>query len=229
MEEIQPTYNRRKSTVGTIVRTVILLAFVVAVVLISPWLMKRIFDVYWQNVLWAFLIIAFLYGLMIVAVIVLCKTEKQKISALGFTKKHLPSQILIGLGFGVGLFLILGLAPVLLKIMYVDSSPWSALNLVYAVYKFAIVGVGEELVFRGYVQTQIDKVSPRKFIAPIVTAVLFGLWHIFNANWWIVIVATVVGLLFGFARVYIKRCSLLSVMIAHGLYDFSIVMLAWIF
>lgn len=88
------------------------------------------------------------------------------------------------------------------------------------------VGIGEEIVFRGYIQNQFTVwLKKCKWLAPLIAALLFGIWHVINGSIAQVIFTTLIGCVFGYAKHYIKYCSLLSVITAHGLYDFSLVIL----
>lgn len=76
-------------------------------------------------------------------------------------------------------------------------------------------GVGEELLFRGLIQGALTKLfGPVAGVAS--AAILFGLLHPVSLAY--VIVATLLGAYLGV--VWIMTGNLLSVMIAHGLYDF---------
>jgi membrane protease YdiL (CAAX protease family) len=86
------------------------------------------------------------------------------------------------------------------------------------------VGIGEEGLFRGYMQTHLEKIcTPRNAI--LIQALLFGLWHFvwnlspFNPARMSLYIATtfLVGLLFGYF--YHKARSLTPLVFAHGLWN----------
>lgn len=104
-----------------------------------------------------------------------------------------------------------------------------------AVFQFLFVGFGEEILFRGYMQTRLneDFGRPWRFknvnFGPglLISSVLFGVLHLFNpfnpfigsydlAVLW-AITSSFSGLLFGFVRE--KTGSVLSASLAHGLVD----------
>jgi membrane protease YdiL (CAAX protease family) len=104
-----------------------------------------------------------------------------------------------------------------------------------AVFQFVFVGFGEEILFRGYMQTRLneDFGRPWRFkgvnFGPglLISSVLFGVLHLFNlfnpflgsydlAVWW-AITSSFGGLLFGFVRE--KTGTVLSASLAHGLVD----------
>nr|MCR5146583.1 CPBP family intramembrane metalloprotease [Clostridia bacterium] len=87
------------------------------------------------------------------------------------------------------------------------------------------VAVAEEFIFRGYLLNILKRMSKNTIIPIIVTSLLFGLFHILNGNIIQVIVTTLIGLILVICKEKIKNCTLLSLIIAHGLYDWLIVLL----
>lgn len=144
------------------------------------------------------------------------------------TKNKLWLQILIGLGIAAALCFVIGIIPILCGTSFIGShSDMSAGGIIFAAIQDIIfVGVGEEIVFRGYVQNQFTVwLKKCKWLAPFIAAALFGLWHLINGSIIQVLFTTLIGCVFGYAKYFIKDCSLLSVIIAHGFYDFSLVLL----
>jgi membrane protease YdiL (CAAX protease family) len=86
------------------------------------------------------------------------------------------------------------------------------------------VGVSEEGLFRGYMQTHLEKFYTSKQ-AILIQAILFGVWHFvwdlypFNLVHMIFYVGGtfLVGLLFGYF--YSKTRNLAPLVFAHGLFD----------
>jgi membrane protease YdiL (CAAX protease family) len=88
---------------------------------------------------------------------------------------------------------------------------------IWFVVSFMAGGFCEELVFRGYIQSQLLALSRRTWIAIIGQACIFGLFHIYQ-GWRPVITITVLGALFGILAAW--RKNLRIGMIAHGWQDF---------
>jgi len=103
------------------------------------------------------------------------------------------------------------------------------------IFMFFFTGLGEEILFRGYLQTRLNEVfgRPWKFkdvsFGPglLISSALFGVLHLFNPfnpfmgsydldPWW-AISSSFAGLLFGFIRE--KTGTVLSASLAHGLVD----------
>lgn len=161
-----------------------------------------------------------------VAVAAMFLTGQQK--KLLPSKNNLGLQILIGVGIAILLCFFIGILPILCGTSLIGSHSDMSVGdlLLAAMQDIFFVGVGEEIVFRGYVQNQFSIwLKKRKWLAPLIAAVFFGLWHIINGSLIQVLFTTVIGCVFGYAKYFIKDCSLLSVMVAHGLYDFSLVLL----
>ena len=130
---------------------------------------------------------------------------------------------LIGLVMAIALSLFIAVIPALLGSSIVgshlDPTP-DILILNFAFFVFA-VGPVEELVFRVYVQeTFMSFFTKHKWVAVIIAAFLFGLWHIINGSLLQVLFTFGIGLVFGFAKYFLKNCKYLGVATAHGLYDF---------
>ncbi len=135
------------------------------------------------------------------------------------------------------LFLIVGLLvlPILIG-LYVGGPSHFSLKVPSTVfYQFFISGFGEEMLFRGYVQSRVNLEfgRPYRFLGAnfgaglFVSSFLFGFLHMLNTfspftasfsvlPWWGVS-AFFSGLFFGFVRE--KTGSIISVGIAHGLPD----------
>lgn len=158
---------------------------------------------------------------------ILMLVEKEKLSGLGFTAKNLPRQILIGIVIALAMSAVLTVLPILLgfKDMVGSTSftkPWQfAYEFAYTIFGVALA---EELVFRGYLFHKLLDIKNARWFAILVSSVLFGLFHIFSGNLIQVLMTAVIGLIYCLCREKIKGCSLLSLIIAHGLYDAMIVL-----
>lgn len=89
------------------------------------------------------------------------------------------------------------------------------------VFFVLFVGPVEELVFRVYYQeTFCGFFKKHKWIGVIIAAFLFGLWHLINGGLFQVFFTFGFGLIFGFAKYFIKNCKYLGLALGHGVYDF---------
>ena len=160
--------------------------------------------------------------LMIIPIIVMI-VSKDKLSDYGFTGEKIGIQILTGVILGLVISVFLTLIPHLAGFgEYVDNGNRynKAWMFVYD-FTFFIFGVGlsEEFVFRGLIYEKIRRISGKNCIAVIVSSIMFGFIHLFGGNLIQVAITSVIGIIFAVLRLKIKRCSTLSLIILHGVYD----------
>lgn len=107
--------------------------------------------------------------------------------------------------------------------MLFHSTP---LELLWWFVYYGAVALQEEWVFRRYIQGELSVIFGRfRWLAPFVSAVLFAVMHIPQCVTHTVIVAFFVGLIVGYAKFFFKNCTFISVVMAHWLYDFLLLVL----
>lgn len=170
-----------------------------------------------------------MYWMIAVVPIIFCLKNKFKLNDLGFTKNKLGKQIIIGIVIALIASTMFTLIPMLI---FSKESTYSGSNFEYMwqyIYQFIYLTIGvsltEEFIFRGYLLNNLKGISKNSVIPVIITSLAFGIFHIFNGNIIQVIMTSFLGLAFVLCREKIKNCSLLSLIIAHGLYDWLIVVL----
>ena len=132
-------------------------------------------------------------------------------------------QYLIGLGVALTLSLFIAFIPAWCGHSLVGShANYDIGTLIYAFFFFLLViGPVEELMFRVYYQeTFMSFFSKHKWIGVIIASALFGLWHLINGSLLQVLFTFGIGLVFGFAKYFIKQYKYLGLAFSHGLYDF---------
>src|SRR5574344_2353440 len=129
-------------------------------------------------------------------------------------------QLLFGLIIALILWFAIGILPILV-LKNNTTIDFNLSNFIYAtILYFFFVGPGEEMFFRGYVEYQFEKWFKNvNYLAPICSALLFGALHLINGVFAQFILTTLIGLVLGYSKFYLKKCSLVSVSFAHGLYD----------
>jgi len=164
-----------------------------------------------------------IYWLIAVIPIIVMMVHKDKLTDYGFNKNKIAVQIIVGILIGIAMSLILTLIPHLFGFgEYVDSGKryiylW---QFIYEfIYCILVIGFVEELVFRGFVYEKIKRISQNNLVAIISSSVLFGVFHLFSGNIVQMIMTACIGTFLCFCRLKIKNCSLLSLIIAHGVYD----------
>lgn len=154
-------------------------------------------------------------------------SQKEKLSDLGFTKVNITNQIIIGIQIAIAMSFILTIIPILLglKDMVSSISYTKAWQFAYQfIYMIFGVALAEELVFRGYIFHKLLKIKSSRWFAITISSLLFGLLHIFNGNILQVLMATIIGIIYCICREKIKGCTIISLIIAHGVYDALIVL-----
>lgn len=164
-----------------------------------------------------------LYWLVAIIPIMLIRQEKASLGSLGFEKKGIIKQILLGIGLGLGTSLLLTGVPYLIGLGKLVSNgkfytePW---QFIYEFgYCILAVGAAEELVFRGFIYNKLKTVFENDVYAVIGSSVMFGLFHILSGNILQVLFAALLGLIFCLFRNKIKGCTLMTLVICHGIYD----------
>ena len=161
------------------------------------------------------------WSIMIVPLLVI-KANKENISDYFRTKERLVKQVRTGLLLGLAMSLFLTIVPILLglKDMVGTSSYTKPWQFIYEfIYMIFGVALAEEFVFRSYIFHKLLEIKDSRWFAILVSSLLFGLLHIFNGDLIQVFVTGLLGVLFCTFREKIKGCSLLSLIIAHGLHN----------
>jgi membrane protease YdiL (CAAX protease family) len=153
--------------------------------------------------------------------------EGTDVSAFGFKTQKMEKAI----SYGIAFYLILGgmASFILYLLIYLFTNQTPVLSydispfLLSMPFQTLLVGVSEEGLFRGYVQTHLQKFYAWKAI--FIQALLFGFWHFvwnlspFNPLGMAQYIATTffIGLLFGYF--YSKAKNLVPLILTHGLWN----------
>ncbi|HWR22462.1 MAG TPA: type II CAAX endopeptidase family protein [Feifaniaceae bacterium] len=173
------------------------------------------------------------YLLLLGMAVLFCKIGgKPAAEGLGFSWAQLKRQ----LAAAFVLFLVT-ISLVLLPLLF-GAAPGDVLGakmrtpllLCYSVIKaMLVVGLGEELLFRGYFYGRLLEITGSPAWALVISSVFFGLWHYpIGRNFLQVLVTAFLGFLYGLARLKIRGCSTLATGLAHGLHDAALLALGYI-
>ena len=167
-----------------------------------------------------------LWWVVLIPIFLFMRGNKETCGDLGFTKAKMPPQILTGILLGlVTSFALSGIVTLAgqreLLYGFTEGDIPAPGVLAYRIFEVMILtALVEEIIFRGYLFKKIMDVKNSKLLAIIVTALLFGFMHIVNGpNIIFIISPTIFGFIYGACRANLKNCSLLSLIIAHGLHD----------
>jgi hypothetical protein len=151
-----------------------------------------------------------IYAFLIIAIVTYLYIRKIPNESIRLTKgnSNLTFQIILGLIVGIGVgtteYFVLRLKVVIFENLFLVFS--------YVVFVMILVGFAEEILFRGMLQTYLEKLIP-KFHAIFLASVIFGLMHIGWLNPWEVVLAYGAGLIFGLFAYYFN--SLITPITAH--------------
>ncbi len=141
-------------------------------------------------------------------------------------------QILAGLGIAAVFSVVLTLVPHLAGFgSWVEGGYFYTELWMYIYYFFQCVfaiGLTEELIFRGYFYARIERIFGET-AATAGSSVLFGLFHLMTGNIAQMFITGLIGAAWCICRKKIPNCTLLSLIIAHGVYDFMIMVWQLVF
>lgn len=160
----------------------------------------------------------FLSSLLIVIIIISSKLiKKQPLSKIGITKNNSTLAFIL-LSIYIGMFFIKG--------------DFSLIGIYKSFFYLIIVSLSEELIFRGYLFTELDREFPTH-VAIIISGIMWGIMHalipiiIKEASFIQAISAIISEIGFGvvcggiFALIYKKSKSLIISIMIHAILDFS--------
>lgn len=149
--------------------------------------------------------------------------NKDKWSDYGFSKGKIGCQVLIGLATALCMSFVFTVIPHLAgKSDWVNNQHqyqymWQFIyDFIYFIFAIALV---EEFVFRGFFYKKLEILFGSAVGAIIGSSVLFGLFHFLGGNIVQIFLNGIIGAIFCICKVKIKNCTLVSVIIAHGVYD----------
>lgn len=132
--------------------------------------------------------------------------DKEKFVNLGLQFKNRKKDFIVGIGLGI---LIMGVGYELLVLMNeisFDKIVFEPINILISLALFTCVAVMEEFLFRGYILRNL-MISFNKYIALIISSVLFALIHGMNPNMdgFSVMSLVLAGILLGISYIYTKN------------------------
>ena len=155
----------------------------------------------------------------------------EPINWIGWTFKNSWKEIGLGIGLYIPFFIAAGFLERALQVagLSVPSTPLPSMaaegmgELLLAIALVAVVALGEETIFRGYLILRLKAITTSPTAAALLSATIFSLGHGYEGSAGVVTVG-VMGVIF--ALIYIWRQSLVAPIVMHFLQDFiSIVLL----
>ncbi|MEE1060744.1 MAG: type II CAAX endopeptidase family protein [Ruminococcus sp.] len=174
-------------------------------------------------IVWRMVLMIVTYFMIALVPFCISVINKDKLYDFGFTKEKLGYQMLVGFLIALCFSFVFTVIPHLAgKSDWVNNNHqyqymWQFVyDFVYYIFAVALV---EEFVFRGFFYKKLETVFDSKVAVIIVSSVLFGLFHFYGGNIAQIILTGIIGVILCICRVKIKNCTLLSLIIAHGVYD----------
>jgi membrane protease YdiL (CAAX protease family) len=166
--------------------------------------------------------------LIYLTILTIILIEEIDVSAFGFKIRNIGKSLLFGLLFFAILDGLALLVSYLLIYVFTSQIPVQSYNvlpfLLTMPFMTLCVGISEEGLFRGYMQTHLEKLYTSKQ-AILIQAILFGVWHfvwglnpfdpVYMGSY--VGFTFLIGLLFGYF--YSKTTNLTPLVFAHGLFN----------
>jgi len=134
------------------------------------------------------------------------KADKKTFTSIGFIKGSIRKDLIFGCALGFVIMLVGYTVLILTKqIEYVDIQ-FNAVNLMNCFGLFAFVAIAEEVFARGYILNNL-MVSFDKYVALVISALIFSAMHIANSNVNIIglIIIFLSGIALGLPYIYTKK------------------------
>lgn len=143
------------------------------------------------------------------------------------TKRGLPAQLITGIVLGILVFAAThGLLYLLDALGIITFTPAkSEISLFNSLYKLAYfliaIGASEEFLFRCFFYEKFKRVFKTDRAAVLGSSLLFALLHIINGYANLVFIF-IIAIMFAALRLKLKSCTLISLIVMHGVYDWLI-------
>lgn len=150
---------------------------------------------------WVYIILALLSSGAVLGLYTVWRRIDGYRRAPDLAMRKLNADLWAGFGIGAVFFALLTGCIALLGGYRIGSVQWDTVSLVKSLFQFLIVGVGEEVLFRGIVFRMLDE-RWGTLAALVLSSLLFGFIHITNDNatvWSSIAITIEAGLLLGAA------------------------------
>jgi membrane protease YdiL (CAAX protease family) len=167
---------------------------------------------------------------LVALILLLVARDRQPVTAIGWVRRHIGRDILIGLALSIPLVIGVQVLEAALRAAGL-SSPSSAPGLTprgpgevaLAVVLVLVVAVAEETIFRGYLILRFAAVLRSRFWAVVASSLLFAIGHGYEGGAAVVTIG-LTGLVF--AIVYLWRQSLVAPIVMHLVFNLLAIVVA---
>ena len=200
--------------------------YILALVLLaSPFYLNDFANMYVEN--WRWWLFIDYVGVKLfpfLVVLWLIHSKKMRVSEFGLTTQTIPSFLVV--------FLVVALVGTIIDqngyklvaklssysplggMPAITNPVWNWIDLTFGLL---LVGIFEELIFRGYMHTFISRYTKSSFAIVVISAVAFGLIH-WSLGLHAVLITSTIGAVFMIA--YLRTRSLPAIMLAHFTVNF---------
>jgi membrane protease YdiL (CAAX protease family) len=200
--------------------------YILALVLLaSPFYLNDFANMYVKN--WCWWLFIDYVGVKLfpfLVVLWLIQSKKMRVSEFGLTTQTIPSFLVVFLVVAlVGTIIDQNGYQIVAKLpgysplggMPAITNPvWNCIDLTFGLF---MVGIFEELIFRGYMYTFISRYTRSSFAIVVISAVAFGLIH-WSLGLHDILITSTIGAVFMIA--YLRMRSLPAIMLAHFAVNF---------
>jgi hypothetical protein len=200
--------------------------YILALVLLaSPFYLNDFANMYVKN--WRWWLFIDYVGVKLfpfLVVLWLIQSKKMRVSEFGLTTQTIPSFLVVFLVVAlVGTIIDQNGYQIVAKLpgysplggMPAISNPvWNWIDLTFGLF---MVGIFEELIFRGYMHTFISRCTKNSFAIVVISAVAFGLIH-WSLGLHDILITSTIGAVFMVA--FLRMRSLPAIMLAHFAVNF---------
>lgn len=169
-----------------------------------------------------------MYWVIALIPIIIMLISGTSLQTIGFEKEKIGLQIVIGIVSGGIIASAIFLVPYFMGYGEIvdNGMRYKALWQFGFDYFYKVISIGavEEIIFRGVIYQQLKKLFGNDWGAILISSVLFGFFHIFTGYVIQILMTAIIGFIFCMVRHKMKRCSLLSLILMHGTYDFFLVL-----
>lgn len=121
-------------------------------------------------------------GVLVIMVVLLMRfIDKQSIASMGFQWKGYQRHAASGFFLGILLLCIGSLILVMIQFLFFTGITFNANEVLLSLLFYITVAFTEEIAFRGYILNNLMQ-STNKWVALLISAALFALFHGANAN-----------------------------------------------
>ncbi|GGM26590.1 lysostaphin resistance A-like protein [Dactylosporangium sucinum] len=169
---------------------------------------------------------------LVALVLLLLARARQPVAAVGWVGRAAGREIALGVALSIPVLVGTQALDLALRNAGLSGPPPSGTGLtptpgsgglLLAVVLVAVVAVAEETIFRGYLILRIAGVFRSRWLAVLLSSVIFSVGHGYEGSAGVLTVA-VTGLVF--AAVYVWRRSLVAPVVMHFLLDFLAIVVA---